>query len=366
MSDSESETSFLQCPCPACAIEGVKSFIWKGWGSSDIKRPPKHHIGHSDTAATPKTPAHGPGRSASEDTKKQVLNGATGASTQGSAKKSSKDTPKKRPFKPNTGTPPPPPYLAPKGLPIKNTSDITITVAVPTKDPVESAPKTVPKHNPNIKFATFIPIQCPIESAPQDSPEHNPDATAAPIITKSTQDPPKLALKNASKHNPDVAVEPTQGQLKLKATPEEPARHNLGPEAPHTRDPDEPGSRSPEPTKKQAFDPSAGNPINHIRKSRDQQAKTKMGADPISTYPTEDECLTRLRKHIAEEKKDLADNFFQNGLTDFGDGVTKMVSSLIDAGCLKREIAKDLSVLTLYDLVVFIGLALPLYQLFMF
>lgn len=358
MSDSESETSFLYCPCPACAIEGVKSLIWKGWGSSDTKRPPKHHIGHSGTAVPPKNPAHGLGRSASEDTKKQVLNVATGASTQGSAKKSSKDTPKKRPSKPSTGTPPPPPpHLARKELLTKNTPDTAITVVVPTKDPVESAPKAALKHNSNIKFATFIPIQYPIQSAPQDSPEHNPDITAAPIITESTQGPSKLSL-NAPKSNPDVAVAPTQGQLKFKATLDEFAGHNSGPEPPHTRDPDEPGSRSPVPAKKQALDPSAGNPINHVRDTQDQQVKSKMGADPITTYPTEDECLTRLRKHIAEEKKDLADNFFKNGLTDFGDGVTKMVSSLIDAGCLKREIAKDLSVLTLYDLVIFIGLAL--------
>lgn len=360
MSDSESGTSFLDCPCPACAIEGIGSFVWRGWRSSDTKRPPKHHIGHSDTAVTPKTPAHGPGRSVFEDTKKQVFNVGAGASTQGSAKKSFKDTPKKQPFKPSTGTPL---HLVLKELSIKNSSDTAITVVVPTKDPVKSAPKVVPKHNPNIKLATSIPIQCPIQSAPQDSPENNPNVTAAPIIAKPTQDSLKLTPKNAPKRNPDVAVSPTctQGQLKLKATLDEsasPTRHNSGPEALHTRHPDEPGSRNPDPTKNQAFDPSAGNPINHIQKPQDNQDQQVKINHKMTTKPTEDDCLSRLRRHISEEKKDLADNFFKDGLTNFGERVTEMVSSLIDDGCLKREIAMDLSVLTLYDLVLLIGLAL--------
>lgn len=358
MSDSESEKPF--CPCPACAIEGAKYFARKVWGFSATKSPPKHHINHSATAVTPKTLVHESGKPASKDNKEQVLNPGTDApsqdSTKGIFKGFFKDAPKKGPSKPRSGTPVQP---ALKELSIKNNSNTTVTPVAPTKGPVESAPKAVPKRNPNIKLATLIPVQYLVESAPKDNPKHSPDVTAALLI--STQDSLKPAPKITPKHNPDFPVTPTQGQLKLKVTLDEftsSTGHNLGPDVFHTRDPDNPGSR-PGPIKEQAFDSSAGTPINHTQKSRDPQIKTEMTADPEPIpRPTKDECLARLQKHIAVEKKDLADGFFKKGLTEFGDKATNMVSSLMDAGCTKREIAMDLSVLALYNLVIFIGLAL--------
>lgn len=355
MSDSESEPF---CPCPACAIEGAKSLVWKVLGFSATKNPPKHH---SAIVVTPKTPAHESGKPASKD-KEQVLNPGTDASFQSSAKGFPKDAPKKGPSKPSTGTPAQP---ALKELSIKNNSNTTVTPVAPTKDPVESAPKAVPKRNPNIKSATLIPVRYPVESTLKDNPKHNPDVTAAPLI--STQDSLKSATKIAPKHisDPSVApVIPTQSQLKLKVTLggfTSSTGRDLGPDASHTRDPDKPGSRSPGFIKEQASGSSSGTSINYTQKPRDPQVKTEMSPDvkPVSiAKPTEDECLNRLRKHIAEEKADLADNFFQKGLTEFGGGATKMVSSLMDAGCTKREIAMDLSILTLYNLVIFIGLTL--------
>lgn len=349
MSDSESEKPF--CPCPACAIEGAKYLVWKVWGSATKSPPrPKHHIDHSTTAVTP---VHEP---ASKGNKEQVLNPGTNASSQDSTKGIFKDTPKKGPSKPRASTPIKPALKEPS---IKNNSKTTITLVAPTKDPVESAPKAVPKRNPNIKSATPIPSRHLVESAPKDNPEHSPDVTAAPLI--STQDLLKPAPKIAPKHNPNFPVTPTQGQLKLEATLDgftSSTGHNSGPDVSHTRDPDNPGSR-PGSIKERAPDSSAGTPINHTQKSRDPQIKTEMtaGPDPI-TKPTKDECIARLEKHINKEKEDLAKSFFKKGVTEFGDGAEKMVSSLMDAGCIKKEIAQDLSVLTLYNLVILIGLAL--------
>lgn len=356
MSDSESEKPF--CPCPACAIEGAKYLVWKVWGPSATKSPPrpKHHIDHSTTAVTPKTPVHESGKPASKGNKERVLNPGTGASSQDSTKGIFKDAPKKGPSKPRAGTPIKPALKEPS---IKNNSNTTVTLVAPTKDPVEPAPKAVPKHNPNTKPTTSIPVRYLVESVPKDNPENSPDVTAAPLI--STQDSLKPAPKIAPKHNRDFPVTPTQGQLKPKATPDgftSPTGHNSGPDVSHTRDPDSPGSR-PGSTKEQAFDSSAGTPINHIQKSRDPQIKTEMTIGPESIpKPTKDECLARLQKHITKEKDDLAKSFFKKGLAEFGDGAEKMVSSLMDAGCIKKEIAQDLSVLTLYNLVILIGLAL--------
>lgn len=300
MSDSESEKPF--CPCPACAIEGVKYLVWKFWESSATKSPrPKHHIDHSTTAVTP---VHESGKPTSKGNKEQVLNPGTDASSQDSTKGIFRNTPKKGPSKPRAGTPIKP---APKEPSTKNNSNTTVTPVAPTKVPVESAPKIAPKHNPNFP------------------------------------------------------VTPIQGQLKLKATLDgftSSTGHNSGPDVSHTQDPGNPGSR-PGSIKERAFDSSAGTPINTTQKSRDPQIKTEMTADPEPiAKPTKDECIARLQKHITKEKEDLANSFFKKGVTEFGDGAEKMVSSLMDAGCIKKEIAQDLSVLTLYNLVILIGLAL--------
>lgn len=85
--------------------------------------------------------------------------------------------------------------------------------------------------------------------------------------------------------------------------------------------------------------------------------------------PTEDECLSRLTRHVMQEKAGLkdpffkgrADSFFKDRLEEFSKNARKMVTSLINVeGCRKAEIALDLSVLTLYDLSIFIGLASPM------
>lgn len=104
---------------------------------------------------------------------------------------------------------------------------------------------------------------------------------------------------------------------------------------------------------------------------------------PPIDIPTDAECLKRLGRHILGEKKHLTESFFQyfpavpagttledhltnlskdpGGLSEELKKLIKnsreMITSLInDQKCRQAEIALDLSVLTLYDLAIFIGL----------
>lgn len=90
---------------------------------------------------------------------------------------------------------------------------------------------------------------------------------------------------------------------------------------------------------------------------------------PAIAIPTKKECLDRLTRHVEGEKMGLQEPFFKGRATPFFEGrleefstnAEKMVTSLINVeGCRKAEIALDLSVLTLYDLAIFIGLASPI------
>lgn len=90
---------------------------------------------------------------------------------------------------------------------------------------------------------------------------------------------------------------------------------------------------------------------------------------PHIAIPTKEECLKRLERHVTKEKiglqdpffKNRSDTFFKDRLEEFSKNAEKMVTSLIKVdGCRKAEIALDLSVLTLYDLAIFIGLASPI------
>lgn len=404
MSDPESETSsFLQCPCPACAIDGMVSFISWGWGSSGAKHQPRHHI-NSDAAGTPKIPIHEPGKS-STDIKKPVLNLDTGASTQDSAKPFTKGTQRKQ-SKPSTNTPTQPTgTLNPRS--IKNSPNpIPLPVAL-TKDPTESVPKHIPsitvvsvvptrgsvssapnceedlKNNPEIAVAPAIPTKTPVRLAIKDTLKHNPDVAATSVV--NTQGSAKFPPEDVPKHNPSIAVAPitptalpvnskdvttkhtlnvavvpiTPTQASIKETPNETTsstKHSPGPGTPHTQNPNRPTPGGPNSTQELACDSGTGAPINH---TQDPQIETIM-VDPLEPIikPTEEECLARLATHIKREKADLVSGFFKDGLTDYGEKATKMVASLIDdEGCRKREIAMDLSILTLYDLVIFIGLA---------
>jgi hypothetical protein len=72
-----------------------------------------------------------------------------------------------------------------------------------------------------------------------------------------------------------------------------------------------------------------------------------------SAKPNADDCLQRLKNHITKEKKELGNKLLKS-VDKYGDAATNMVSSLINIGCDQREVAMDLSVLTLYDLVILI------------
>lgn len=71
--------------------------------------------------------------------------------------------------------------------------------------------------------------------------------------------------------------------------------------------------------------------------------------------PTLQECLSRLDIHITESKPDLGTKLFRNDIRKYGDAASAMITSLVNLGCDPR-LAIEFSVLTLYDLVVFIGI----------
>lgn len=71
--------------------------------------------------------------------------------------------------------------------------------------------------------------------------------------------------------------------------------------------------------------------------------------------PTLEDCLSRLDIHITESKPDLGTKLFRGDIRKYGDAARAMITSLVKLGCDPR-LAIEFSVLTLYDLVVFIGI----------
>lgn len=84
---------------------------------------------------------------------------------------------------------------------------------------------------------------------------------------------------------------------------------------------------------------------------------TDTAAKPHRTEPTLEDCISRLDLHITESKPELGKKLFQNDIRKYGDMAKTMISSLQDLGCELR-LAKEFSVLALYDLVIFIGMSL--------
>lgn len=78
--------------------------------------------------------------------------------------------------------------------------------------------------------------------------------------------------------------------------------------------------------------------------------------------PTLQDCITRLEIHIMESKPDLGTKLFQGEVRKYGDAARAMIISLVNLGCDPR-LAIEFSVLTLYDLVVFIGIDIQLVHL---
>lgn len=83
---------------------------------------------------------------------------------------------------------------------------------------------------------------------------------------------------------------------------------------------------------------------------------TDTAAKTYRTGPTLEECISRLRLHITVSKPKLGETLFQDGISKYADIAKSMISSLQDLGCELR-LALEFSVLTLYDLVVFIGMS---------
>lgn len=75
--------------------------------------------------------------------------------------------------------------------------------------------------------------------------------------------------------------------------------------------------------------------------------------------PTLKECISRLEIHIKESKPELDKKLFPDGIREYGGAASMMITSLIKLGCDPR-LAIEFSVLTLYDLVVFIGIDIQL------
>lgn len=91
-------------------------------------------------------------------------------------------------------------------------------------------------------------------------------------------------------------------------------------------------------------------PVNADVRVTDTTAKTH------HTRLTPEDCVSRLDLHITVSKPKLGEKLFQNGVHKYGEIAKTMISSLQDLGCEPR-LAKEFSVLTLYDLVVFIGMS---------
>lgn len=85
---------------------------------------------------------------------------------------------------------------------------------------------------------------------------------------------------------------------------------------------------------------------------------TNTAAKTHHTGPTLEECISRLNLHITRSKPKLGKTLFQdiNDISKYGDMAKSMISSLQVLGCELR-LAVEFSVLTLYDLVVFIGMS---------
>lgn len=75
--------------------------------------------------------------------------------------------------------------------------------------------------------------------------------------------------------------------------------------------------------------------------------------------PTLKECIYRLEMHVKESKPELGKRLFPDDIRKYGDAASTMITSLIKLGCDPR-LAIEFSVLTLYDLVVFIGIDIQL------
>lgn len=80
---------------------------------------------------------------------------------------------------------------------------------------------------------------------------------------------------------------------------------------------------------------------------------------PTSTAPptiTHQECLEHLQGFVKGEKVGLSTFYDDDALVAKATLGTAMITKLLADGCSKR-VAKDLAVLTLYDIVMLIGLA---------
>lgn len=75
--------------------------------------------------------------------------------------------------------------------------------------------------------------------------------------------------------------------------------------------------------------------------------------------PTLNECISRLEIHVNESKPELGKRLFPDDIRKYGDAASTMITSLMKFGCDPR-LAIEFSVLTLYDLVVFIGIGIQL------
>lgn len=91
--------------------------------------------------------------------------------------------------------------------------------------------------------------------------------------------------------------------------------------------------------------------------AKEEVAPVATGTDPQPTEPTLTDCVDRLNIHITESKKFLGRGLFQDGIDKYGEAAETMTSRLIGLGCEPR-LALEFSVLTLYDLVIFIGMSL--------
>lgn len=105
-------------------------------------------------------------------------------------------------------------------------------------------------------------------------------------------------------------------------------------------------------------DPAILEELPTVLPAKAEVTVTDTAAKPHRTGPTLKECVTRLEDHITYSKPDLGKKLFQGDIHEYGSMAETMISSLIDLGCDSR-LAKEFSVLTLYDLVVFIGISLP-------
>lgn len=224
--------------------------------------------------------------------------------------------------------------------------------SISPKDPVKFVPKEILDCAGELSILNLsTPAQDLIGSVPQNASSSTNEPAPGP--TASPKDPAKSAFRDVSSstnRNPGSTstpgaqglVEPVPGTVK-NPTKEPAFNPGTGISIVLTQEPVKPDLKKPNPN------------------YQDSQTNIEMAIegiiDPV-TKPTQSECLERLNKHITIEKPKLGEKLLKK-VDDYAEVATKMVSALIDAGCDQHEVAMDLSILTLYDLVLLIGLTLP-------